>query len=155
MQRKMSFSPRKAAKKRGLSPSLLRTSPDDLSASAMQMHVLTFDVDDATCKMVFPFLFIIRRPFLSNWEIISTSSSTMSSGAMDTAKCNAVSPNSLILALQALNVCFLYISTTSFHSPPMVYLYKLSMEKSPSTSSILVEQLAIFSLTAWKNEEEY
>ena len=82
-------------------------------------------VDAATCKGVFPSLFVIHRQDSNdNSIIICTSCLTTSSSAMKTAACYTVSPDVLILVVMAESVCSLYISTISFHPPVMVYLYK-------------------------------
>ena len=151
-QRKIILCPWKAAKKRGFAPSLLRTPSNckPWNETYRRKHICNLPVDAATCKGVFPSLFFIHinteesnsESLQSNFStsllyqslITRTRCRTFSSGAMETAKCNAVSPDVLILAEMALIWCSSYISTTFFHWPVMVFLYNLMASESSSLS---------------------
>ncbi|KHG22729.1 Replicase large subunit [Gossypium arboreum] len=107
----------------GVSPTLFRISSNDESTRNMDWHILTFPSEAAACRGVFPCSFLISSAFLRSLcaEINSTSCSTMSSWTLETAMCNAVSPDLMILAT-CTDGLFLYILITVFHSPFMAHL---------------------------------
>lgn len=132
------------AEKRGLSPRLLRTSPKNPSNLARRMDVSSLPDDAATCKAVFPSLFVARRSDFNDF-IISSSFSTICWGAMETARWNAVSPVVLILEVTAEMPCSSYSLTTFLHFSVTTLMYKF---KASPSSVISTGQLhAIFFLT--------